>query len=158
MKSLSILIAFLFIGCGNSTQTQPVQPVQPIQPAPPVEKVPGVGTGSLSYNPTCTSGFATVTYIYRADVDIDPNSFVIMHSVDGKNVGSIVASAYSNGSIEKMQEDIYIQANDTDTQLAHKVDVSFIASGVSKVQSFSFIQPSCIADSNATATITTSII
>lgn len=170
IRLMMVMIALLFlVGCNtnsnNSSKSepvyvQPVPPEQPIEkPEPPEDKVPGIGTGSLSYNPTCDSGFATVTYIYRADADIDSNSFVIIHSVDGKNVGSITASAYSNGSIERMEEDIYIQANDTEKQIAHKIDVSFIAEGISRVQSFSFIQPPCeVIDDNATAVITTSII
>ena len=169
LKMIMIVLAiFLLVGCNTNSNTssksepiyvQPVPPEEPIERPDEPDKTPGVGTGSLSYNPSCESGFATVTYIYRADADIDSNSFVIIHSRDGKNVGSIVASAYSNGSIERMEEEIYIQANDTDKQIAHKIDVSFVAEGVSKVQSFSFIQPPCeVVEDNNTATITTSII
>ena len=138
-------------GCDSSTNSHhsyvpPSQPVQPIEPAPipdPEPGVPNVGTGSVNYQPSCEAGFATVTYIYRNDTNIDQNSFVIVHSVNGARQDIISGSVFNNGSISKMQEEIYIASNDTDRPLAHQLRVDFIADGVSQVNAFSFLQPAC---------------
>jgi hypothetical protein len=152
---LSALVAGLLTlsGCNdgggtNYTPPQPVQPTpvppQPIQPLPEApDKVPGIGTGSVDYQPSCKSGFATVTYVYRTDAAIDDNSFVIVHSADGIRQDIISGSVYDNGSISKMEEKIFIKPNDTDVQVAHQIDVEFVSDGISKVNSFAFIQPSC---------------
>jgi hypothetical protein len=154
---LSAVVASMFMlsGCddGGTTyvppQPEPTPPpvVYPVPPTPVEpdnpDKVPGVGTGSVDYQPSCKSGFATVTYVYRTDADIDDNSFIIIHSVDGVRQDIISGAVYDNGSIAKMEEKIFIKRNDTDKQLAHQIDVEFVADGISKVNSFAFIQPSC---------------
>jgi hypothetical protein len=140
---------------GNTHYTPPQPPPQPVQPTPvppqPIyplpdnpDKVPGIGTGSVDYQPSCKSGFATVTYVYRTDADIDDNSFIIVHSADGIRQDIISGSVYDNGSISKMEEKIFIKPNDSDIQVAHQIDVEFVADGISKVNSFAFIQPTCV--------------
>ncbi len=152
--TLALVASLFFTGCdnsnGTSTYNPPAQPVQPVQPTPPPQPieppesgVPDVGTGSLYYTQSCESGFAKIVYIYQSDSTIDSNSFVILHSVDGKRKDITTGSVFSNGSISRMEEDIYIEANDGDKQLAHQIEVQFVSDGVNQTQSFSFIQPPC---------------
>jgi hypothetical protein len=42
-----------------------------------------------------------------------------------------------------MKEEVFINANDTDFQKVHQIRVDFIADGISQVNAFSFIQPTC---------------
>jgi PBP1b-binding outer membrane lipoprotein LpoB len=149
-------------GCNNDNgshhnytpqpQPQPIQPVQPIQPTPiqpapaPEQGIPDVGTGSVNYQPSCNSGFAVVTYIFRTSSTIDTNSFIITHNVDGQTQDIITGSVNTNGAISTMKEQVYISANTTDLQKAHQVRVDFVSDNVNQVNSFSFIQPSCAVE------------
>ena len=144
--SITLIAAgMLFVGCGNNGHSYVPQHEPDVKPLPPKPSpdVPGVGTGSVDYNPSCKSGFATVTYVYQSSSNIDSNSFVIVHSVDGVQQSITSAAGYSNGSISKMEEKIYVQANNTDGQLVHQISVDFVSDGVSQVNSFAFTQPSC---------------
>ncbi len=155
---ISIVALVLFTGCdsisnSNSNAVTVTSSPQPApsptphptpQPTPePEPEVPDVGIGSLKYKPTCSNGFATVTYVYQDDTNIDPNSFVIIHSVDGVRQDLVVGNVLSNGTISRMEEDIYIEENESDYQVAHQIEITFIAGGISQLQSFSFMQPGC---------------
>jgi hypothetical protein len=150
----------IFAGCnssnggGNSYNPTPQPPApqpapqppapQPIPPAPaPEPGTPDVGTGSVNYQPSCNSGFAVVTYIFRRDSTIDTNSFIITHSVDGQTQDIVTGSVNTNGAVSTMRENVYISANTTEFQKAHQIRVDFISSNVNQVNSFSFIQPTC---------------
>jgi len=161
---LATVVAVLMIGCNNTEDTnyptyQPVQPVQPIvvESTPePEPATPDVGTGSVNYKPSCDGGFATITYVFRTDSTIDSNSFTIVHSVDGQRQDIITGSVFTNGSVSKMEEQVYIQPNDTDKQKVHQLRVNYISNGISQVNAFSFIQPACEVqeeESNTTMTI-----
>ena len=175
MKYKTLLItvllgAFMFTGCGN-TKSRPVQPVQPIivTPAPPLNPAPepetepdtpSVGSGAVSYNPSCESGVITVTYVYQDNQNIDSNSFVITHMEDGVSKDISAGNVMSNGSVSRMQEQVYIQKNETDSQIVHQISVSFITDGVSNVQSWTVVQPTCEVepvDDNTTLLMTVPI-
>jgi hypothetical protein len=158
LTKVALVAGIILLGGCNSSNTnsgpshQPVQPQpqppapQPIppQPAPaPEPGTPDVGTGSVNYQPSCNSGFATVTYIFRTSSTIDTNSFIITHNVDGQTQDIITGSVNTNGSVSTMKEQVYISANTTDLQKAHQIRVDFISDNVNQVNSFSFIQPSC---------------
>ncbi len=153
---LVMIFAFAFIGCnsgGNSSRDATATPVEPdlpvyvppvyVPPVVPDDNIPDVGTGSVKYTPSCTSGFATVTYVFQSDSSIDPNSFIIVHLVNGVSEAISQGSVNGNGSISTMRENIFVQRNTTDVQIAHQVQVKFITDGVSQVDNFSFLQPSC---------------
>ncbi len=97
----------------------------------------------MNYKATCESGFATITYVYQDDSNIDPNSFIIAHSVDGDRQDLIIGSVLSNGSVSRMEEQIFIDENTGEDQLAHEITITFVAADISQLQSFSFLQPSC---------------
>ena len=148
----AIFAAVIFSGCnsGNSTrntppppQPQPIQPIQPIPDPEPQPTTPDVGTGSVSYSPSCMSGFATVQYVFQSNSSIDSNSFIIVHLVNGYSDSISSGSVTSNGSVSYMKEDIYIKANDTQNDIVHQVQVKFISDGLSQVDTFSFMQPTC---------------
>ena len=52
-------------------------------------------------------------------------------------------TVFSNGSISRMEESVYIEPNDGDAQVAHQIKIEFVAAGISQVNSFSFLQPAC---------------
>ena len=135
------LIMISMTGCSNISNEKTYYSPPP-EPEPEPE-TPHTGVGSLDYSPTCDSGFAEIIYIYEADSNIDDNSFIIIHSINGERNDITSGSVYSNGSISKMEEKIFIPENDTDEQLAHEIQVTFISAGVNQLQSFSFIQPAC---------------
>ncbi len=139
-------------GCNSNNRTAAQQPAPAPAPAPlppvidPSPETPGTGIGAVNYNPTCLSSFAKVAYVYRDEVNIDPNSFVILHKADGVNQDTSTGTVTSNGSISRMEEDVLIRANDGVNHVAHSIIVSFIADGISQVNSYGFIQPACVVD------------
>lgn len=150
----AIIIAMMMMGAGcektkykTDTVTEYVEVPAPIPPVvEPDPTIPDVGTGSLQYSPTCKSGFAYVLYVYESESTIDNNSFVILHSVNGNRQDMQVGSVMGNGSISRMEANVYISQNDTEEQIAHQVEVQYISNGVSQSQSFSFIQPTCYVE------------
>ena len=150
-----MLLTLLFIGCSNNSTTRSAEPTPeptppvyvevpaPVEPVIPDPSSPDVGTGSVNYNPSCQSGFAKIIYVFRSDSTIDTNSFVITHVVDGNNQDIKNGTVYGNGSISKMEENIYVSPNDTDRQKVHQIQVSFLSDGLSQINSFAFIQPAC---------------
>ncbi len=144
MLSMLSMTGCSSISNDNTANRQAPPPPPPPQPEPePEPEIPNVGVGSLDYQPTCDSGFAEITYVYQTDSNIDPNSFIIVHSIDGERNDITTGSVYSNGSISKLEETIFIPENETEDQLAHEVQVTFISAGISQLQSFNFMQPAC---------------
>ena len=154
MKNIMILMAvfaaLVFSGCNSNSSTRntppppaPVQPVQPVQPVEPDPGTPDVGTGSVQYTPSCGAGFAQVKYVFQSESSIDPNSFIVVHIVNGQKETIEQGSVNGNGSVSSMTEDVYIRANEGDSDIAHQIQVTFISDGVSQVDTFSFMQPTC---------------
>ncbi len=155
MKKISYLMLIVFMmmiatGCSNTGSSKsvtvtnpPTDPVEPTEPEPEVPGVPDVGIGSVDYIPSCNSGFAYIVYVFRADSTIDNNSFVIVHSINGVRTDITTGAVFTNGSISRMEEEIYIPVNETEVQKAHQLRVEFISDGINQVNSFSFMQPPC---------------
>ncbi len=151
----AVFAALLLTGCnstsgssGREAPAQPVAPVAPVypeplppEPAPP--SIPDVGVGTVKYAPSCKAGFAKVKYVFRTESTIDTNSFIVIHIVDNQGQDIEQGSVVSNGSVSSMTEDVYILPNDTDIEVAHQIQVKFISDGISQVDTFSFMQPSC---------------
>ncbi len=158
MKKILIvsLLALGLVGCNSSSSNNrgaepvleptPVQPVYPVYPDPvpePKPVVPDVGVGSVSYTPSCKAGFAKVKYVFQTESTIDTNSFIVIHSVDNQSQDIEQGSVVSNGSVSYMSEDVYILPNNTNVEVAHQIQVKFISDGVSQVDTFAFMQPTC---------------
>ena len=149
------LLALGLVGCNSGSSSnrgaepvQPVQPVAPVYPEPlppePVQPVvPDVGVGSVQYAPSCKAGFAKVKYVFQTESTIDTNSFIVIHSVNNQSQDIEQGSVVSNGSVSYMSEDVYILPNDTNVEVAHQIQVKFISDGVSQVDTFAFMQPTC---------------
>ena len=158
MKKIIItsILALMIVGCNSTSSnsrgsSQPVQPApvapvypEPLPPEPVQPVVPDVGVGSVQYAPSCTAGFAKVKYVFQSESTIDTNSFIVIHSVDNQSQDIEQGSVVGNGSVSYMIEDVYILPNDTNVEVAHQIQVKFISDGVSQVDTFAFMQPSCV--------------
>lgn len=156
--SIAIIAAFILSGCNSSStnNTRPAQPA-PVQPAPVQppsdEEGPTQVTGSIRSHMNENGGYVTITANWRTNGNIDPDSLIISHAENGQYRDEVQPSVFSNGSVSKISEDIYIYPNDTDDVMIHTFRLTYYTvDNVGRSQTWVIEQPAQ-GDDNETSAI-----
>ena len=162
--SLMAILAtlFMFAGCDTNSKSTTVN-VQPATPAPtPVvpddsynqgDEGPTMVSGSIRPHFDADGGYVTIQASWKANGNIDANSLVISHSENGELRDEDTPSVFTNGSLSKIDEEIYIYPNDTGKSIVHIFKLTyFTMDGVGRSQTWS-VKQAPQGDTNATAVI-----
>ena len=157
---LLIAAMMMFAGCdnGNDHQSndtnQPVQPAPappPQEPTPPEEEGPTMVTGSIRPHFDAQGGYVTIQASWRTNGNINPDSLVISHSENGEIRDEITPSVFGNGSLSKIDEQIYIYPNERDKPITHIFKLTyFTTDDVGRSQTWSLTQQPEEVEGNVT--------
>lgn len=133
-----VFTALLVVGCGSSSNTSSVEgPVEP----PPTNTAPVEGgSGAYKSDISGAGGFVDIEYIIKNNPDIDFNSFIIVHAIDGQNYEHYFPSAFTNGSLTRVEEKVYIPSNDTGGPVTHTITVEYYDDDIRVVNTYTITQ------------------
>ena len=154
---------FMFAGCDTGGDTTvnipPSPPPAPVQPVVPDDSYnqgdegPTMVSGSIRPHFDADGGYVTIQASWKANGNIDPNSLVISHSENGELRDEDTPSVFTNGSLSKIDEEIYIYPNDTGKSIVHIFKLTyFTMDGVGRSQTWS-VKQAAQGDTNTTAVI-----
>ena len=168
MKKLliAVIAAFTLMGAGcddgdtvvhNNIPPAPVAPV-PVPDDDISADAPTTGTGSIRAHIDANGGYVTITYSFPKNANIDSNSFVLIHSENGEERDTITPAVWDNGSVSKLEEDVYIAPNRTDDSIVHTFKLTYFTfDGIARAHSWVVTQPAEKVDDNKTAITVQSI-
>jgi len=68
---------------------------------------------------------------------------MVVHTYNGGNGITKYATSSQNGAVRVMSSEVYIEPNGDDKARVHQVEISYVGSGIHRLDNFAFTQPAC---------------